>query len=62
MFFPLTLTRLSTLSHTIFLHPAQDATAHITKGAEKLAGCPGSAPWSMGWAGSILQALEAATG
>lgn len=37
MFFISTLTKLSALPHTIFLHPAQDVTAHITKGAEKLA-------------------------
>lgn len=37
---------LSTVSHTPFLHPAQDVTAHITKGAERLAGCPGSALWA----------------
>lgn len=48
MFFISALTRLSALSHTTFLHPAQDATAHITKGAGKLAACPGSAP-GLGW-------------
>lgn len=50
MFFISPLTRLSALSHPIFLHPAQDATAHIIKRAEKLDAYPGSALW----AGTIL--------
>lgn len=55
MFFISALTRLSALPHTTFFHPAQDATAHITKGEEKLAGCPGPALWPVGWAGAILR-------
>lgn len=48
----------STVSHNM---PALSSGCYSphNNGAENLAGCPGSALWAGGWAGTILQVLEA---